>query len=236
MGMKKDELAYSIIYTNRKTVSICINRDGSVSVRAPSFVHESEIHHIIQQKMDWIIKKQTQLFDKSQMVHTKYHRNYDENSTMPLQGKEYPIRLIKYTGLKIPVVSFEQDYFQVRFGEYDKQKIRAAFISWYMKKAKVIYMERIALYQAMIKEPFGYVRIKEQKSCYGSCSSKRNLNFNWKCILAPKEVLDYIVVHELCHLKEMNHSKQFWALVALYFPNYKESKRWLRENNAYLEI
>lgn len=234
--MKKEELAYSIIYTNRKTVSISINHDGSVSVRAPSFVHESEIQHIVQQKMDWIIKKQNQLLDKTQMVHTKYQRNYDENSTMPLQGEEYAIRFVKYTGLKIPVVSFEQDYFLVRFSEYDKQKIKAAFISWYLKKAKVVYMERITHFQAMIKEPYGYVRIKEQKSCYGSCSSKRNLNFNWKCILAPKEVLDYIVVHELCHLKEMNHSKQFWALVSNYYPNYKESKRWLRENHAYLEI
>ncbi len=234
--MKKEELAYSIIYTNRKTVSISINRDGTVIVRAPSFVRESEIHHIIQQKMDWIIKKQNQLMEKSKMVHTKYQRNYDEFSTMPLQGKEYPLRFHKFTGLKIPVISFEQDYFQVRFGDYDKQKIKAAFISWYMKKAKQVYMERIAYYQSIIKEPFGCVRIKDQKSCYGSCSSKRNLNFNWKCILAPKEVLDYIVVHELCHLKEMNHSKQFWEEVSRYFPDYKESKRWLRENSAYLEI
>jgi predicted metal-dependent hydrolase len=235
--MKKEELSYSIIYTNRKTVSISISLDGSVLVRAPQFIKEKDIQHIIQQKIDWIIKKQNQLIEKTRLEKIKYQRNYDDTSTMPFQGIEYPIYYKTHNGLKNPIISLEQGYFQIRIGEtYDKQKIRSAFRSWYFNKAKVIYMDRVSYYQVIMKESFGYVRIKEQKSCYGSCSSKRNLNFNWKCILAPKEVLDYIVVHELCHLKEMNHSKRFWAEVEKVYPNFKECKQWLKENNAFFEI
>lgn len=234
--MKNEDLSYSVIHTSRKTVSISINRDGSVTVRAPLHVPDYEINQIVLQKKDWIKKKKNQVLDQTQLVHNKYHRDYDEVSTMPFRGKEYELRFIKHNGLKIPIIELQQDYFRVLYGEYDKQKIRNAFRFWYMKRAKEIYMDRIAYYQAIIKEPIGVVRIKEQRSCYGSCSSKRNLNFNWKCILAPKEVLDYIVVHELTHLKEMNHSKKFWDQVAIFFPNYQLCRLWLRENNEFLEI
>ena len=74
------------------------------------------------------------------------------------------------------------------------------------------------------------ITIREQKTRWGSCSSEKNLNFNWKLILAPPEVLDYVVVHELCHLKEMNHSKAFWDEVGKVMPEYETYKLWLKEN------
>lgn len=234
--MNYEDISYSVIHSNRKTVSISINREGFITVRAPRHINNQEIHQIVLQKIEWIKKKKELVLEKTRLADTKYHRNYDISSSMPFQGKEYPLKLIKYDGLKIPIVKFEQDYFVVRYGEYDKKKIRSSFLTWYMKMAKAIFMDRITHYQTLIKEPFGMVRIKEQKSCYGSCSTKRNLNFNWKCVLAPQEVLDYIVVHELTHLKEMNHSKKFWEEVSKVYPNYKWCKSWLKENHAFLEI
>lgn len=232
----RKKLNYSIIYSQRKTVSISVGRDGSVSVRAPLFFNDKEVDKIVADKISWIEKKQQHIEERKRQRKNIQKRDYMNGSTMPYLGNEYPIQIVLCDGLKTPVVNFCLDYFQVRVGAFDQEQIKNAFRTWYIKQAKTIYLERIEYYQKIVKEPFGQVRIKEQKSCYGSCSSKRNLNFNWKCVLAPKEVLDYIVVHELCHLKELNHSKRFWSEVEKVMPDYQIYKKWLKENQDRLEL
>ena len=99
-----------------------------------------------------------------------------------------------------------------------------------IERAKRIFPERTAYFALRMGVDYGRITIREQKTRWGSCSSKGNLNFNWKLILAPPEVLDYVVVHELCHLKEMNHSKAFWDEVGKVMPEYETYKLWLKEN------
>ena len=99
-----------------------------------------------------------------------------------------------------------------------------------IERAKRIFPERTAYFAKRMGVDYGRITIREQKTRWGSCSSKGNLNFNWKLILAPPEVLDYVVVHELCHLKEMNHSKAFWDEVGKVMPEYETYKLWLKEN------
>ncbi len=92
-------------------------------------------------------------------------------------------------------------------------------------------MQRRAEYYArQMQVSYGRVAVKDQKTRWGSCSAKGNLNFNWRLILAPGEVLDYVVVHELAHRREMNHSVRFWNLVESVLPDYQQRKRWLKEN------
>ena len=88
----------------------------------------------------------------------------------------------------------------------------------------------------MLGVTYGKISIRDQKTRWGSCSSEGNLSFNWRLILAPPDVLDYVVIHELCHRKEMNHSKEFWALVESLMPEYKERRKWLRENGNNLTL
>ena len=83
---------------------------------------------------------------------------------------------------------------------------------------------------------YNQVRIKGNKSRWGSCSSKKNINLNWALLMAPMNVSDYVVIHELCHLKEMNHSKDFWKLVQKYDPNFKEHIKWLKNHQHWLKI
>lgn len=105
----------------------------------------------------------------------------------------------------------------------------------YLQVAKERFGDRVWHYaQLMGEENLGTVRLKELKSRWGSCSIRRNLNFNWKLVLAPPEVLDYVVVHELCHLKEMNHSSRFWDLVEAYCPDYRECRAWLKDHGPWL--
>ena len=99
-----------------------------------------------------------------------------------------------------------------------------------IERAKRIFPERTAYFALRMGVDYGRITIREQKTRWGSCSSKGNLNFNWKLILAPPEVLDYVVVHELCHLKKMNHSKAFWDEVGKVMPEYETYKLWLKEN------
>lgn len=103
-----------------------------------------------------------------------------------------------------------------------------------VQQAKAVIPERVACYAPLVGVTYGRITIRNQHTRWGSCSSKGNLNFNCLLMLAPAEVLDYVVVHELCHRKEMNHSPKFWAEVARVFPNYRQSQHWLKGNGQKL--
>lgn len=102
------------------------------------------------------------------------------------------------------------------------------------QKAMEYIPERVAYFSKIIGVSYGRITIRNQKTRWGSCSSKGNLNFNCLLMLAPKEIIDYVVVHELCHRKEMNHSKAFWAEVEKILPDYKESVKWLKNEGSML--
>ena len=102
----------------------------------------------------------------------------------------------------------------------------------YIETARSIFTQKAAYYARLIGVTYGRISIREQKTRWGSCSSKGNLNFNCLLMLAPAEILDYVVVHELCHRKEMNHSKAFWAEVEKVLPDYRESVQWLKEKGS----
>ncbi|HIX63053.1 MAG TPA: M48 family metallopeptidase [Candidatus Mediterraneibacter colneyensis] len=110
------------------------------------------------------------------------------------------------------------------------QKDRARYI----ETARDIFTCKTAYYARIMKVSYGRISIREQKTRWGSCSSKGNLNFNWRLILAPEKVLDYVVVHELAHRREMNHSKAFYAIVESVLPDYRKAKKWLRDNGQSL--
>ena len=94
----------------------------------------------------------------------------------------------------------------------------------------------MAYYAQLLGVTYATISIRDQKTRWGSCSSKGNLSFSWRLILAPPKVLDYVVVHELCHRKEMNHSPRFWVLVESMIPDYKTHRKWLKENGEKLTI
>ena len=106
----------------------------------------------------------------------------------------------------------------------------------YIEAAHTYFPQRCRYYAGILGVTYDRIRIAEQKTRWGSCSSNRTLSFNWKLMLAPPRVLDYVVVHELCHLMEMNHSPRFWALVESVMPDYKEYRKWLKENRDSLQF
>ena len=103
------------------------------------------------------------------------------------------------------------------------------------KAARAYFTEKCAWLAPVVGVDYGRISIRHQKTRWGSCSAKGNLNFNCLLMLAPEDVRDYVVVHELCHRKEMNHSNAFWAEVARVVPDYREKERWLKENGPLLQ-
>ncbi len=104
----------------------------------------------------------------------------------------------------------------------------------YIELARDIFTRKTSYYAQILGVSYGRISIREQKTRWGSCSSEGNLNYNWRLIFAPEDVLDYVVVHELAHRKEMNHSKAFYAVVASALPDYKKPQDWLRKNGSTL--
>lgn len=112
--------------------------------------------------------------------------------------------------------------------------LTAAERARYIEIARDIFTRKAEYYARIMDVTYGRISIREQKTRWGSCSSQGNLNFNWRLILAPEDVLDYVVVHELAHRKEMNHSKAFYAIVESVLPDYRVSRKWLRDNGDVL--
>lgn len=99
------------------------------------------------------------------------------------------------------------------------------------ERARAVFHARVAHWSALMEVKPNRIFVKEQRTLWGSCSTEGNLNFNWRLLLAPPEVLDYVVIHELAHLREMNHSKRFWAIVEAWCPEQKTHRKWLRLNH-----
>ncbi len=118
--------------------------------------------------------------------------------------------------------------------EEEYNKLNAEEIKELSARAHRVIPERVAYYAKQIGVDYGRITIRHQKTRWGSCSAKGNLNFNCLLMLSPTEVLDYVIVHELCHRKEMNHSKRFWAEVEKAYPAYKEARLWLKKNGQRL--
>ena len=119
----------------------------------------------------------------------------------------------------------EKEHFP-EWGEEDYRRSRS--------RAAQVFAERTAYFARQMGVDYGRITIRDQKTRWGSCSGKGNLNFNWRLVLAPQKVLDYVVIHELAHRKEMNHSPRFWRLVEEAMPDYRQQKKWLKANGELL--
>ena len=149
-----------------------------------------------------------------------------DGSAVMIEGRPHAIRLERADRVGCEVTEGE---LRLRLPNPDSDEaVRAAIRAVLSERALRRIRERLDYYIPKIGKMPGRVTIREQKTRWGSCSSKGNLNFNWKLIMAPPEALDYVVIHELCHLYEFNHSPKFWARVEKYQPDYALWRKWLR--------
>ncbi|WP_195428209.1 SprT family zinc-dependent metalloprotease [Clostridium sp. D46t1_190503_E9] len=213
-------IEYLLIFKKKKNISIKIENSGEIKVFAPSGIDNNYIDDLIIKKGDWILKSLDKIKKK----------DYIDNKVI-FQGKYYNLIINKSDENNIL-----KDNINITINSKDlsREYINELLISWYKKLSIDIVGKRVMDISNNIYIKPSKIIIKNQKSLWGSCNSKREIRLNWRLVLMPQFVMDYIIIHELCHIKQMNHSKEFWKLVESYYPNYKESKDWLKENGAML--
>ncbi len=156
------------------------------------------------------------------------NRKLRTGSRIPYLGR--PIKIIKlYLPDEAKSVNLDGDRLLVNLN-HQKFKLKPVVFEWYRQQSEKVIREKVADLSLRLGVSYSRVSVKGVKTRWGSCSHKGNLNFNWKLIMVPEPLIDHVVVHELCHLKEMNHSKKFWELVSYYSPRWREFERWLREH------
>lgn len=224
-------LSYQLIQSRRKSLTIEIKPDRSVLVRAPQFLTKKWIDHAVTDKAAWIRKHVAEM--QTQQTPEK---QYKDGESFFYRGVEYRLKFSGYGCGKKAEVWLEDACLCVRGAEPGSKEVPELLRSWYRERAAEMLCGRVAFYAPLLQVEPGTLRVKEQKSRWGSCSGKGNLNFNWKLIMAPPEVLDYVVVHELCHLIHMNHSREFWRQVERIMPDYDRYRRWLKEHGQQLSI
>lgn len=214
-----------IVYSNRRTFSLEIGELGELTVRAPKKASEQEIFRIIDEKRDWILKKQLVAGQKKPQTY-----KFDGTDEFYFMGKKYPIEFVR-TKTKI---SFDGEKFII--SEANQENLQELMIKWYKSKALKIATFLTDKYTDKLGIKHKNVKISSAKTRWGSCSSKKNINISWRLVLAPLQVLEYVIAHEVAHLKHLDHSKAFWDTVAFLQPNYKTYKKWLKENHNLLNF
>jgi hypothetical protein len=232
-------IAYDLIRSARTTIGITIKPGGSMIVRAPSNVTDEAIAKVLAQKASWISSK-VEALSKSQPLQ-KERRTFSTGDVVTCAGEHYNLDIQRspdekaYASasgttllLKVP--------FSPPTGRPKQTAARAVLVAWYREEARILITRRAMQVAQRIGVEFQRIAIRDQKTKWGSCSSNNNLNFNWRILLAPPPVMDYIIVHEVCHLRVHDHSKAFWKLVGSIVPDYATKRSWLRQNGTSLRL
>lgn len=224
-----------IVKRNRsKYVKISIDVNG-LKVSAPKTVTLTQIESILIKKSKWLLEKYTKYINDKKIREINASK---ELKKILLMGEEIDIKVSEWENESIEAVLCEKQL-QINIPNgidnlKRKNYIEEAIRKCYVELAKTDIERKAKYYSKVMGVNYNLIKIKDQKTRWGSCSSKRNLNFNWRLIMFPEWVMIYVIIHELCHLIYLNHSKEYWKLVSNYMPNYKEAHKWLKENGKIL--
>ena len=215
-----------IVRSRRRTVSLEITAEGEVVVRAPLRASEAGILALVEEKRAWIERKVAEA--KNRPAPGKRH--FVAGEVFLFLGKAYPLEVLAGSDAAVSL----GDRFYV--GDQRLPECRDLLIAWYIQKAKEILPARVAGIAAILDYVPKKIRVSDAKRRWASCSTTGTLSFSWRLVLAPPEVIDYVVVHELVHLRQPDHSARFWEKVGQAMPGYAEHRRWLRENERMLAL
>lgn len=225
------------ISARTKHIRCSVTAEGSLVVSVPDHFPLKRLEEVIKGKQDWILNHVQKAKDRSERLP---EREFVSGKILPCLGRNYVLEIeenqsdqisvwLDKTVLRMSVPAFLA-------GDAGKREIVKILELWYAREARKVIPQRVA----EINKGFGFaynrIAIRNQRTRWGSCSQSKNLNFNWRLLLAPPEILDYVIVHELAHLQELNHSRHFWRLVESRCSYFREARKWLKENGHALSI
>ncbi|MDQ0230295.1 M48 family metallopeptidase [Metabacillus malikii] len=223
-----ETLQFDVIYKNRTSIGIRIDSYGIVEVQAPKDTSNERIFLALEDKWELIQQRVKETKDRLNGPQVKIYEN--EENFLYL-GNTYPIKIIQDSKINQDYVLFEGERLHVYVKQLDNDKIKQALLRFYYQQTKTLVEKRIRVYQSNFKTKPRSIRIIDSKSKWGTCDSKLQLTFNWRLAMAPHDVIDYVVVHEMCHMVHLNHDRSFWRLVGKIMPDYKEKESWLAYSN-----
>jgi predicted metal-dependent hydrolase len=221
-------IQFEIKYKNRTSIGISINSYGEIEVQAPKRTSDERVLQALEDKWDLIQQKLKEIKDRMNGPQEKVYEN--EESFLYL-GETYPIKIIQDIKIMQDHVVFDGEKLHVYVKQFDDEKSKQALKRFYYQQCKVLVEKSISSYQRYFKTKPRSVRIADSKRTWGTCDSKLQLTFNWRLAMALCEVIDYVVVHEMCHMVHLNHDRSFWRLVGKIMPDYKEKENWLALTN-----
>jgi len=225
-------IEYTLIQSSRRDVLFQALPGAGIRVYAPKYLRLRDVDDMVRQRADQLLEMQGRV--EARLEADRRAHPVEDGSPILIEGRRCALRL--HRGARRSG-RLEGDEYHLTLPEPESDAaVRAAIRSTLSAVALERIRQRLDHFVPRVGRGPGRVTIREQKSRWGSCSRKGNLNFNWKLIMAPPQALDYVVVHELCHLYEFNHSPRFWALVAAQQPDYEVWKKWLKEHTEDLYL
>lgn len=213
-----------IIRSRRKTLAITVDSFARVIVRAPLHCSEARIFAFLEEKQGWISKQKEKMKGAGICLPPE---NLDGYAFL-LLGKTHTVRLtdeknVRYDG-------------EANIVYVPKANARERLVKWLKENAKRIFSDLTARTAARMGTQYKYARVNSARGRWGSCSGENGIHYSFRLLYAPKDVVEYVVVHELAHTKHKNHSQTFWAEVAAYVPDWKVRRAWLKAHGALMEV
>lgn len=232
------EINYSINRTSRKTIGIVVEPDGKVVIKAPLDLAQQKILDTVYNKRKWIAEKLKLTEEIKKPIPLKHELVSGEK--ILLKNRLIRLKIHPYANKRSKLTyAFKtlHIYVDETLSQKEREKeIKRVLINWYKEKALSIITKRINKYLDLIDFKPQEIKIRDQKIRWGSCTKERQLIFNWRIVMAPISAIDYVIIHELCHMKEPMHSVKFWAMLKSYYPHFRKWKEWLRINGPSLDI
>lgn len=213
-----------IIKSLRKTLALQMLPDGTILAKAPLWTPDGIIKSFIEKNKDWIEKRKTHLASK---IAAK--KEYKDGEKFLHLGKTYIFKIGDYQK-----ISLQGDFLLIP--KVMLFRIKKELTNWYIKQAKEVIADLLKTYAKEMRTSYGSILFSYTQSKWGHCTKENNLQFSWRLIMAPLLVIRYVVIHELAHTTEKNHSRSFWKVVSTYNPSFKQQIKWLKNHGNSLVV
>jgi predicted metal-dependent hydrolase len=202
-------------------ISLMANINGFF-LTVPMNFNEANLHNFLQTKKNWI----TKTYEYYKKFNTNFGKKYDDKFYLYYLGQKYKVDIAKDV-INNAIISSAMN--KITFHVLNKKNYKKYIKSWYLTQTSILINERIKILSTLMNVKYTKIKIKDNSTRWGSCSSKGNLNFSLYLVAFPMSVIDYVIIHELAHLKEFNHSKKFWEIVMNMDHDYKEKISYLKK-------
>lgn len=228
-------IPYKLYKGRRRTIALSFNNEVELIVKAPIWMSTEDVEAFITRKSEWVDATRERLLNARQKE-LSMRIKLENGDILPYLDRKLTLTVVREERSRIKIRQLDDRVILYAGYEADYEYRRSQLEKWYRRQAAAVLEERARRYAEVLGVSYGKLHVKDQRSRWGSCSTRANLNFNWRIIMAPEAVCDYVIIHELCHLVHMDHSPEFWNLVGSIDPLYRRHRTWLKQHSEELYI